>query len=144
MLLLSCLWSQMCLGVVLVLMLVVRGGLTDANSAETGEKWQRWTIHPWAFVPALIRPDVVLQLLLDAEWTLYSREGEDMRGRKEGGRKGWGCWRREWDWFSDNSRTEAALMEVLRHREGAGGTSLVQGRVKGREGKNDRLLRRCI
>lgn len=35
-------------------------------------------------------------------------------------------------------------MEVLRHREGAGGTSLVQGRVKGREGKNDRLLRRCI
>lgn len=65
------------------------GGLADAGSAETGAGWERWTIRPWAFVPALIRPDVVLQLLLDAEWTLYSQEGEqDMRGRKEEGKGG--------------------------------------------------------
>lgn len=63
---------------------------------------------------------------------------------KERGREGWGCWRRQWDWFPDNSRAEAALTEVLRHREGAGGTSLIQGRVKGWEEKNDRQLRPCI
>lgn len=40
-------------------------------------------------MPALIRPDVVLPLLLDAERTLCSREGEqDVRGRKEEGKGG--------------------------------------------------------
>lgn len=40
-------------------------------------------------MPALIRPDIVLQLLLDAERTLNSREGEqDVRGRKEEGKGG--------------------------------------------------------
>lgn len=40
-------------------------------------------------MPAPIRPDVVLQLLLDAEQTIYSREGEqDVRGRKEEGKGG--------------------------------------------------------
>lgn len=41
-------------------------------------------MRPWAFVPDPIRPDVALQLLLDAERTLYSQEGEqDVRGRDE-------------------------------------------------------------
>lgn len=46
-------------------------------------------MRPWAFMPAPIRPDVALQLLLDAEGTLYSREGEqDVRGRGEEGKGG--------------------------------------------------------
>lgn len=46
-------------------------------------------MRSWAFVPAPIRPDVALQLLLDAERTLYSREGEqDVRRSEEDGRGG--------------------------------------------------------
>lgn len=64
--LLSCLWPWMCFG-----------GLGRCRQcAETGAGWYWQTMCPWVFVPALIRHDVALMLVLSPEWTLYSREGE--------------------------------------------------------------------
>lgn len=56
---------------------VGRGGMTEMNNTPV-------SICTWSD-----KADVVLQLLLNAERTLYSREGEqNVRGRKEEGKGG--------------------------------------------------------